>query len=166
MPDRTVSQISNVWVSLLSKGEAVEIEMSRRDVRKPIPQRKSWDKSEDRLLEKLVQKYGPKRWSRLAHCFVGQTGKSLRGRYYDVLNKGDASPFSLDECAKVISLQAIHGNRWAKICKLMPNRSARQISNFWHSRSQAKSSLLLSAFSAGQFVHSPGEKDSDATTRH
>nr|1GVD_A Chain A, MYB PROTO-ONCOGENE PROTEIN [Mus musculus] len=45
-----------------------------------------WTKEEDQRLIKLVQKYGPKRWSVIAKHLKGRIGKQCRERWHNHLN--------------------------------------------------------------------------------
>ena len=43
-----------------------------------------WTKEEDEIVLKLVEKFGPKNWSKVANNLPGRIGKQCRERYYKI----------------------------------------------------------------------------------
>lgn len=66
------------------KGKAKAEETTRTSVKK----RGLWNKEEDALLVKMVEKYGAKDWSKIAAVLPGHTSKSCRLRWWNQLNPG------------------------------------------------------------------------------
>lgn len=48
--------------------------------------KKPWSQEEDNLVKKLVEKYGPQRWSFIAKFVPGRLGKQCRERWHNHLN--------------------------------------------------------------------------------
>lgn len=48
--------------------------------------KKPWTQKEDKLLLKLIEKYGPSRWSAIARSIPSRQGKQCRERWYNHLS--------------------------------------------------------------------------------
>lgn len=54
--------------------------------REALLRKKPWSEEEDMLVCKLVEKYGPQRWSFIAKFVTGRLGKQCRERWHNHLN--------------------------------------------------------------------------------
>ncbi|KAK6123496.1 hypothetical protein DH2020_042760 [Rehmannia glutinosa] len=80
-----------------------------------------WTIEEDRILIHLVEKYGVRKWSRIAEMLKGRIGKQCRERWHNHLRpdiKKDL--WTEDEDRILIEAHAEVGNKWAEIAKRLP----------------------------------------------
>ena len=96
-----------------------------------------WSKEEDAIVLDFVHKSGGVqcvKWSAVANQVEGRLGKQVRERWYNhldpMLNKG---PWTPEEDALLLQLQATMGNRWCEIAKNIPGRSENAVKNRWNS---------------------------------
>jgi len=82
-----------------------------------------WTVEEDKLLEKLVHKYGQS-WKVIANELNnGRISKQCRQRWLEVLDPNlKKGPFMIQEDELILEIQKIHGNHWAKIAHFLPGR--------------------------------------------
>ena len=123
------------WAKIASfiKGRTA-IQCSARYKRiKPGLIKGSWTQEEDNELLKLYKQYG-KNWSDISKFMPYRTGKQIRDRFLNALDKNlNKEKFSQEEDEKIIKWYYVYGNSWCKIATKLKGRTGDMIKNRFYS---------------------------------
>nr|QJW70307.1 anthocyanin-related R2R3 MYB regulator [Freesia hybrid cultivar] len=95
----------------------------------------AWNKDEDELLRKCIEKYGIGKWSTVPmRAGLRRCRKSCRLRWLNYLSPDiNRGTFNDDEDDLILRLHKLLGNRWSLIAGRIPGRTANDIKNYWNS---------------------------------
>jgi hypothetical protein len=102
--------------------------------------RRQWTYEEDQYLQKLVQKFGTKKWTTVAevlknkYTVKGRTSKQCRERWHNHLDPNiTKQAWSLDEKLILFEFHRDCGNKWSVVANKLPGRTDNSIKNHFYS---------------------------------
>merc|ERR1711865_212092 len=144
---KAVGEVAEAMLAMANQGIYTKDEAAKPNSRK----RNSpcfFTQQEDLLLAQLVERRGPRAWSKIALSFPFKNGKQCRARWYTHLDPAVRKlPFSLEEDGLLLSKHAELGNCWSTIAKGISGRTELSVRNRWnaHLRARVESSGMSEA---------------------
>lgn len=99
----------------------------------PIKHRKKFSAEEDEILSEMVEKFGPKKWNRIAQYLPFRTARQCRDRYCNYLAPGFFNGEWLQEEDDLLYEKYKEiGPKWAQMKVFFKNRSPNSLKNRWN----------------------------------
>eukprot|EP00658_Telonema_sp_P-2_P083720 TRINITY_DN913_c0_g1_i5.p1 TRINITY_DN913_c0_g1~~TRINITY_DN913_c0_g1_i5.p1 ORF type:complete len:489 (+),score=113.84 TRINITY_DN913_c0_g1_i5:176-1642(+) len=139
---RAVGEVAEAMLAMASQGPPNQVVPAKEEAKPNSRKRNSpcfFTQQEDLLLAQLVERRGPRAWSKIALSFPFKNGKQCRARWYTHLDPAVRKlPFSLEEDGLLLSKHAELGNCWSTIAKGITGRTELSVRNRWNAHLRAR----------------------------